>query len=382
MKFALALAASFAFAAPPDFQPTVVTAELKMGYQLVVADLNLDGKPDLIVIDERSAELAWFENPSWRRHVLATDVPRTINLEVYDFDGDGKPEVAMAHHFETNPEKSVGTVLILKSPADPTQPWIKQEIDRVPTAHRLRTIDIRGDGKRLLVLAPLVGLQARAPDYAGTAPIYLYEPGTWRRTTLTEEPRGVLHSIHPIAFDRRGEQLLTASFSGIQLFRPTKSGPWRSELLNAGDPRPCPQCGSSEIKVGRAGKTRFLAAIEPWHGNQVVVYTPQGKTWRRNVIETGMLNGHALSVGDLDGDGRDEIVAGFRGQGHQLYLFTANDSSATSWTRHILDAGGMAAADCKIADFNSDRLPDIACSGASTGNVKIYFQQPRTNVAR
>jgi VCBS repeat protein len=41
----------------PRWQETTVTS-LKMGYQLVVADLNRDGRPDLIVVDERGTELA------------------------------------------------------------------------------------------------------------------------------------------------------------------------------------------------------------------------------------------------------------------------------------------------------------------------------------
>ena len=85
-----------------------------------------------------------------------------------------------------------------------------------------------------------------------------------------------------------------------------------------------------------------------------------------------MINGHALAVGDLNGDGRDEIVAGFRGKGFQLYIFTADDETGGRWTRHVLDPGGIAAADCKIADFHGDGRPAIACSGASTGNVKLY----------
>jgi hypothetical protein len=129
--------------------------------------------------------------------------------------------------------------------------------------------------------------------------------------------------------------------------------------------------------VGHLGKRRFIAAIEPWHGNQVVVYTEQKGEWRRNVLEDKMLNGHALAVGDLDGDGRDEIVAGFRGKGFQLYIFKTASASGEKWTRHILDAGGIAAADCKIDRFTGGRLPDIACSGASTGNVRLYVPQRR-----
>jgi hypothetical protein len=365
--FLLLLIAALTAAELPQWQATSITDSLKMGYQLVVADLNRDGRPDLIEVDERGKELAWYENPTWARHVLIKDVPRTINLDVYDYDGDGIPEIAMGHNFETAPEKSIGNVLILKSGPDPRQPWTAREIDRVPTVHRIRWIDLAGDGRKVLLVAPMIGPHARPPDYAENVPIYLYRPGVWKRELFTDHPRGILHSIAPVRWRGRGEQLMTADFLGIRVFTP--QGPVE---IAKGDPRPCPQCGTSEIKIGHLGKRRFIAAIEPWHGNQVVVYTEEGATWKRHVIEDAMENGHALAVGDLNGDGRDEIVAGFRGKGFQLYVFTADDGSGARWTRHVLDPGGIAAADCKIADFHGDRRPAIACSGASTGNVKLY----------
>jgi hypothetical protein len=346
-----------------------------MGYQLVVADLTADGKKDLVALDERSTELAWFENPGWERRILADNVPRPINAAAWDIEGDGAPEVVLAHGFETNPERSQGVVLLLKSGADVRQPWTRLEIDRVPTAHRVRWIDTAPAGRRGLLVAPLVGARARPPDYSDSVPVYLYLPGDWKRTLLTDEPWGVLHSIVPVVFEGQNEQLLAASFSGIQLFSPAEEGKWKGELIAKGDPRPCPECGASEIKTGRLAGTRFIAAIEPWHGNQVVVYREHGEDWERTVVEEGMVNGHALAVGDLNGDGRDEIVAGFRGKGFQLYVFIAEDASGSSWRRVVLDAGGIAAADCKIEDLNSDGRPDIVCIGASTGNVKIYENQ-------
>jgi hypothetical protein len=91
------------------------------------------------------------------------------------------------------------------------------------------------------------------------------------------------------------------------------------------------------------------------------------------VLEDKMVNGHALAVGDLDGDGRDEIVAGFRGEGFQLYIFTADDGTDARWTRHTLDPGGMAAADCKIANFYGDGRPAIACSVARLSPLLSSF---------
>jgi hypothetical protein len=150
MRFVLIclLTAAASGADLPQWREATVTASLKMGYQLVAADLNRDGRPDLIAVDERGTELAWYENPTWERHLLAKDVPRTINLDACDYDRDGIPEIAMGYHFETDPEKSVGNVVVLKSGPDPRQPWTAREIDRVPTVHRLRWIDSKATVRR------------------------------------------------------------------------------------------------------------------------------------------------------------------------------------------------------------------------------------------
>jgi hypothetical protein len=355
----------------PRFHEQVITREIKFGYQLVAADLNGDGKKDLIAIDERASEVAWFENPSWTRHVLATNVPRPLNAACWDIDGDGIPEVVLAYRFETNPEQSVGNVAVLRHGKDLRQPWLSREIDRVPTAHRVRWIDPEGNGQKVLLLGPMVG-QRFPPVEGDPVPIYLYRPGTWARETISNEPRGVLHAINPVSWDGGArQQLLTASYAGLHRLEFTQ-GKWVSTHLAQGDPRPWPLCGSSEVRLGHLGPKRILVAIEPWHGNQVVVYLPQGEQWRRVVLEDKMDNGHALAVGDVDGDGRDEIVCGFRGKGYQLFIYQALDATGERWRKTVLDDGGIAAADCVIEDFNGDGKPDIACIGASTGNVKLY----------
>jgi len=355
----------------PRFREKVISMEVKFGYQLVAADLNRDGKKDLIAIDERASEVAWFENPTWERHFLATDVPRPLNAACCDIDGDGIPEIVLAYRFETSPEKSVGNVVVLTHGKDVRQPWTSKEIDRVPTAHRVRWIDPEGNGKKVLLLGPMVG-QRFPPVEGDPVPIYLYRPGKWERETISAEPRGVLHAINPVDWDESGrQQLLAASYAGLQRLE-FAGGKWSATQLAHGDPRPWPLCGSSEVRLGRLGTERILVAIEPWHGNQVVVYVHRDQAWKRVVIEDKMENGHALAVGDLNGDGRDEIVAGFRGKGYQLSIYQAEDAAGEHWRKTLLDDGGIAAADCVIEDFNEDGKPDIACIGASTGNVKLY----------
>jgi len=79
------------------------------------------------------------------------------------------------------------------------------------------------------------------------------------------------------------------------------------------------------------------------------------------VIDDSLVDGHALAVADLDGDGRDEIVAGFRGGGRSVFLYSAEDERGTRWKRQPLDEGGMGAASCAVADLDGDGKPDLAC---------------------
>ncbi len=53
------------------------------------------------------------------------------------------------------------------------------------------------------------------------------------------------------------------------------------------------------------------------------------------------------------------------------------DAKGEHWRKTVLDDGGIAAADCVIEDFTGDGKPDIACIGASTGNLKLYVNLGR-----
>ena len=108
----------------PHFEPKGVSTAVKFGYQMIAVDLNADGKKDLLAIDEQSTEVAWFENPSWERRVLATDVPRPLNAACWDTDGDGIPEVVLAYRFEPRPGQSVGNVGLFTHGPDVRQPCL------------------------------------------------------------------------------------------------------------------------------------------------------------------------------------------------------------------------------------------------------------------
>ena len=367
--FALCLA-DLACAEPPAvFVEHTIARDLKGGYQVVAVDLNKDGKPDLLVVAMGMQELVWYENPGWERHVIAGNLSRMINVAAWDTDGDGIPELVLAHEFSNQAKDSLGIVSRLEHDGDPRRPWKITEIDRIPTSHRLRWADIAGDSHKVLISAPLTGPKAEAPDYRGHTPLLFYRPGEWKRQVIGEENEGVTHGMAIVDWDGAGrDAILTAGFTGIHLYRLGKDGAWTRTEIAKGDPAPWPKSGSSDVAVGHLGKRRYIAAIEPWHGNQVVVY----QDGRRSVIDDALTDGHTIAAADFNGDGRDEIVAGFRGAGGGVFIYSADDAAGTHWSKQVLDSSGMAAAACAVADLNGDGRADVACIGQGTSNLKWY----------
>ncbi|MGO9258304.1 MAG: FG-GAP-like repeat-containing protein [Bryobacteraceae bacterium] len=360
------------FLSVPHFREHTVATGLAGGYQVVAVDLNHDGKPDLIALTTRGNELVWFENPTWERHTLATGLAHMINCVAVGADSEGIPEIVLASEFDNVAKNSIGVVSVLHHDGDPRRPWKATEIDRLPTSHRLRLADIDGSGKPVVINAALTGPHAEPPDYRDQTPLVYYRPGIWKRETIQPENTGLVHGIYVLDWDGDGrDEILNAGFEGIHLFKLGKDGQWSRTAIAAGAPDPWPKSGSSDIAVGRIGQERFLAAIEPWHGNQVAIYRLRGGAWQRQVIDTSLVDGHTLQTADLDGDGDDEVIAGYRGGGHSVYLYHY-DRGAGTWSRQMLDQGGMGAAACAVVDLNGDGRPDIACIGSATANLKWY----------
>jgi hypothetical protein len=367
--WALTLPFLAAGAPPANFVEHTIATDLKRGYQVVVADLNRDGKPDLIALASGMPELVWYENPSWERHVIVASQREMINCAVVEGDGNGIPDIVLASEFNNQAKNSIGVVSLLQHNGDPRQPWSIREIDRLTTSHRLRVAKIDG-GKPVVVNAALTGAKAAGPDYRDQTPLVYYRAGEWKRQTISDENSGVVHGLWIIDWDRDGrDDILTASFTGLHVFQMGKDGAWSRTEIGKGSPEAWPKSGSSDIAVGMQGKERFLAAIEPWHGEHVAIYRLRSEKWRRTVIDDTLVDGHTIITADLNHDGRDEVIAGYRGQGRSVHIYYGSDDG---WKRETLDDGGMAAAACAAADLNGDRRVDLVCIGSATTNLKWY----------
>jgi hypothetical protein len=320
--------------------------------------------------------------------------PDNVAIDPHDVDGDGQLDLALGAGWRGFNTKDAGTIQWLKRGRTIDEPWTLHAIAEEPSVHRLRFADLDGSGKAELIVAPLLGAGTTQDKNWSEKTVRLLSftiPGDpvkdkWPVKVLNDD----LHVMHNFAIvdldDNKQADLIVASYEGVSwLRRAGAGGPWlRSHIGTGNQDRPSASRGSSEIKLGRLkdGK-KFIATIEPWHGNQVVVYTPQGaldSMWTRQIIDEELKWGHAVWCADLDNDGSDELVIGVRDplsgrirSGVSLYKPT--DLAAGKWAKSVVDSGGVATEDLAAADLNADGLIDIVAVGRQTRNVKIYWNQ-------
>ena len=373
-------------AGPIQFEPHQIDA-FPVGYQVAVADISGNGKPDVIALSTEADRVDWYENPTWKRRPLARTA-RNVDLAPYDVDGDGRLELALASGFYFSESTRGGKIQLLTQGEKPADPWHVHLIAVDPVVHRLRWGDLDGDGRPELVHAPLFGPGSRGAGDPKPAHLWTFRmpkklgTAAWD-TWKIDETLTVLHGLHVSDLDGDGrDEILTASFEGIHRFDFEGKGPtgrWRKVKISPGaepaDAKPGTARGSSEVVPGNLGPNRpLLAAIEPWHGHQVVVYTPAGKDgpWRRRVLDDTLDQGHALVVADIDGDGMDEIIAGWRGGEGGLVLYDPVDAAGRRFTKVEIDRGitvdGAVAADVNL----NSKLDLVVIAGRS--NRLVWYE--------
>jgi hypothetical protein len=380
----LLASASVAAAAPVEFKRHTIDT-YPAGYQVAVADVNGDGRPDVIALSTNANRVDWYENPTWKSHAI-TRTPANIDIAPRDIDGDRRPEIALACGFYFSESNRGGDILWLHQSTEPDALWTTHPIAVDPVTHRLRWGDLDGEGRPELIHASLFGRGSRGTADPKPAHLWAFRmPKDWRagkwETWPIDETLTVLHGLYVGDLDGDGrDEILTASFEGIHRFDWEGKGDsarWqRIRIARGAEPRDQKAGtarGSSEVapgKLGSAGRA-FLAAIEPWHGNQVVVYTPSGSSdnaWQRHVLDDSLIEGHALVVADLDGDGADEIIAGWRGGDGGLALYDPSDPSdplGAKWSCTQLDKG-ITVEGAVAADMNGDgKLDIVALAGRS-----------------
>jgi hypothetical protein len=287
-------------------------------------DVNDDAYPDVIACSWFSKKLAWYENPRrhdgeyanvlWKEHIIETGFNYELILLV-DIDGDGKAQEILPNY------GSSGEVAWLERAKPYSEgKWIRHHVGNVPGVNGLHGIgagDINGDGR---------------PDIV-TAYGWFEAPANPRSDAWTFHPEFRL--LPPDGFA-----------SPIYVY-----------------------------DVNGDGKPDLVYAAGHRYGLYWMENLGSGK-WKEHLIDDSWSQAHPLTLVDLDGDGKLDIVTGKRYFAHEgdpgayeplgVYWYRWSPEQG-QFIKHVIDYGTKAGGGIQIiaVDIDGDRDIDLVAPGKS-----------------
>jgi hypothetical protein len=377
--------ASSAQPALPVFETQTIDDAVEIGYGVAIGDVDGDLRPDILLADKR--QFVWYRNPDWQRHVLAEDQTEHDNvcIAARDIDGDGRVEIAVGAGWNPGDTVGSGALFYLEPPKDRTQPWAPVRLPHEPVVHRMRWLRL-ARGEFVLVVAPLHGRGNQGGEGVGARLLAYAVPDDVRAewpTSVVEDTLHVTHNLDPAQWDpaTEAEEILYLGREGGMLIS-HEGGAWKKRrfdgLHGGGEIRMGRHASGAPYLVTiepfhGSQLVYYRFAEGPGHGTDAPLERVE-----RHVLDDSLEDGHAIATGDLFGDGSDQIVAGWRrpnGEGRVgLKLYYPANPAAGEW-RSILIDDAMATEDVRIGDLDGDGRPDIVAAGRASHDLEVYWNR-------
>lgn len=395
MKFLSTAALFLAFpllAQQPSFKEQLIDDKIEIGYGLATADVNGDGKQDILLADKK--EIVWYGNPTWQKHVIAKSLTEKdhVCIAARDIDGDGKCEIAVGAEWNPGDTENSGAVFYLEPPVDRRQMWIPKRLPHEPTTHRMKWVRTGTNPDQYqLVVVPLHGRGNKNAQGAGVRVLAYQKPtdpkGDWATTTLID----TMHATHNLDIipspPTEAESILLCGREGVVRLNPVSNGStWQQQWITRHPTDSTELLGAGEVRYGvLANGMPYVVTIEPMHGNTLALYTPppegpKDRPWNRRVLDSSLADGHAISTYDFLGLGNRQIAVGWRsmqkiGTKVGVKMLHTTKETGDEWTTTLLDDNTMACEDLAAIDLDGDKDQDLIAAGRRTKNVKIYWNQ-------
>jgi hypothetical protein len=364
----------------------------KIGHIRIV-DLDLNGRPDVLISDIGNQRLTWAPNPSDGREHFLAEITAPTRVAVADFNGDAHLDIVVADAGSIQPtDDLVGRVILLINDGQ-TRFTARTLLSGIPRVTDVQAVDLDGDGLPD-VLAAAFGLYTTGKIFwLKQSPAGTFEPHViYKRNGVSQ--------VSVIDLNEDGLPdfiaLISQQHEEVVAFINLGGGKFREHLLYKA---PHPMWGLSGMELvdldGDGDLDVLLAngdALDldrlpkPYHG---VRWLENQGGLKFECHELARFHGaYQTATVDLDGDGDLDIVVvsmmnEWNQDGRQSMIWLENDGSQR-FTPRLLAHSPTSLATLAVGDLIGNGRPDILAGGlyvtdglARAGRVTIWINLGR-----